>query len=138
MCQGGSRAVEAQVLAGFNLTIALPIDGTTSAPPNLPVCFLELSLSEVGLMRPSFRGQANEALGASPPHLVHLLCATHLWLSAEHCLVAGIHALEEMLQIGSRGSGLGLSMLETWNWGLEQDSVPLTCPHPRRLVPMHT
>lgn len=67
MCQGGSRAVEAQVLAGFNLTIALPIDGTTSAPPNLPFCFLELSLSEVGLMRPSFRGQANEALGASPP-----------------------------------------------------------------------
>lgn len=43
-------------------------------------------------MRPSFRGQANEALGGHLP-LMHLLCTKHLWLSAEYCLVVGIHAV---------------------------------------------
>lgn len=61
--------MDAQVLAGFNLTIALPIDGMTSASPQplhllLGAFFVE---SDVGLMRPSFRGQANEALGAASP-----------------------------------------------------------------------
>lgn len=46
---GWIRAVHAQVLAGFNLTIVLPVDGMTSAPPNLCICFLELSLLSLTL-----------------------------------------------------------------------------------------